>query len=182
MNDPEPTYQGRELPRPQDELVDQGPGFDPGTLLNRRSTLRLLGLGAAGAALTACGTGSGGSTSSTATPSSTTSTSAASGEIPEESAGPYPGDGSNGPDVRVVESFLTLPSFIVGTNRITLTQAKPAPLLTAAGGVRAVPCPYETVPLVEALWWHPTHDSDPEHVWLRSIFAEAGEQLSGTVG
>nr|WP_211481201.1 hypothetical protein [Actinopolyspora xinjiangensis] len=55
-NEPEPTYQGHELPRPQDELVDQGPGFDLDTLLDRRSTLRLLGLGAAGAALTACGT------------------------------------------------------------------------------------------------------------------------------
>ncbi|SDP37453.1 DNA-binding transcriptional regulator, LysR family [Actinopolyspora xinjiangensis] len=87
------------------------------------------------------------------------------------------------PDVRVVvESFLALPSFIAGTNRITLTQAKLAPLLTAAGEVRAVPCPYETVPLVEALWWHPTHDSDPEHVWLRSVFAEAGEQLFGATG
>ncbi|WP_410659254.1 intradiol ring-cleavage dioxygenase [Amycolatopsis sp. lyj-112] len=93
MSEPELTYQGRPLPRPQDEVVDQGLGFDIGTLLNRRRALAFLGLGAAGAVLTACGTASSGS------PTTTTSASAASGEIPDETAGPYPGDGSNGPDV-----------------------------------------------------------------------------------
>ena len=29
-------YQGRELPRPDEELVDQGLGFDLGTLFDRR--------------------------------------------------------------------------------------------------------------------------------------------------
>ncbi|NHD16127.1 MULTISPECIES: LysR family transcriptional regulator [unclassified Actinopolyspora] len=83
------------------------------------------------------------------------------------------------PDVQVVvESFLALPSFVAGTNRIALTQTKLAPLLTAGGEVRALPCPYDAVPLVEALWWHPTHDNSPEHTWLRSIFAEAGQQLA----
>ncbi|WP_239071715.1 hypothetical protein [Amycolatopsis sp. SID8362] len=87
-----PTYEGRPLPRPRDEVVDQGLGFDIVTLLSRRRALRFLGLGAAGAVLTACGT------SATTTSSSSTATTA-SGEIPDETAGPYPGDGSNGPDV-----------------------------------------------------------------------------------
>ena len=30
-----PTYEGRALPRPDEELVDQGLGFDVGTLLSR---------------------------------------------------------------------------------------------------------------------------------------------------
>lgn len=97
MSKPELTYQGRPLPRPQDEVVDQGLGFDVETLLDRRRALRFLGLGAAGAVLTACGTATGGSSATTTTSSS--SASAASGEIPDETAGPYPGDGSNGPDV-----------------------------------------------------------------------------------
>ncbi|MCO1574331.1 intradiol ring-cleavage dioxygenase [Crossiella sp. SN42] len=82
------TYQGRPLPRPQDELVDQGLGFDLGTLFSRRRVLGLLGLGA-GVALAAC------------TPAATSApaTTGAVAEIPEETAGPYPGDGSNGPDV-----------------------------------------------------------------------------------
>ncbi|WP_020423284.1 intradiol ring-cleavage dioxygenase [Amycolatopsis sp. ATCC 39116] len=91
MRDNQPAYQGRPLPRPHDEVVDQGLGFDIGTLLDRRRALRFLGIGAAGVALTACGAGSTGST--------TTTTSATTGEIPDETAGPYPGDGSNGPDV-----------------------------------------------------------------------------------
>ncbi|GAA2785197.1 intradiol ring-cleavage dioxygenase [Crossiella cryophila] len=88
------TYQGRPLPRPQDEVVDQGLGFDLGTLLSRRRVLGLFGLGAAGLALSAC------TPSATGTaPASTSAAAASLAEIPEETAGPFPGDGSNGPDV-----------------------------------------------------------------------------------
>ncbi len=90
----EPTYQGRPLARPGEELADQGLGFDLATLLSRRQILRVLGAGAAGLGLAACTNTTGGTTGSTATP-----TAAAAGEIPQETAGPYPGDGSNGPDV-----------------------------------------------------------------------------------
>ena len=89
-----PTYEGRPLPRPDEELVDQGLGFDVGTLLSRRRLLGVLGLGAASVGLAACGAG--GSTSSSA---SSASVASSAGEIPDETAGPYPGDGSNGPDV-----------------------------------------------------------------------------------
>jgi protocatechuate 3,4-dioxygenase beta subunit len=92
------TYEGRPLARPDEEVVDQGLGFDLATWVGRRQVLRALGLGAAAAGLAACaGEDDGGTTASTsATPGSST---AASGEIPDETAGPYPGDGSNGPDV-----------------------------------------------------------------------------------
>ncbi|MBB4909036.1 intradiol ring-cleavage dioxygenase [Actinophytocola algeriensis] len=95
------SYEGRPLPRPYDEVVDQGLGFDLGTLHSRRRALRFLGLGAAAAGLAACGTGTSGSSSPTSSSSSPSAPgqSGASGEIPEETAGPYPGDGSNGPDV-----------------------------------------------------------------------------------
>jgi protocatechuate 3,4-dioxygenase beta subunit len=89
-----PTYEGRSLPRPDEELVDQGLGFDVGTLLTRRRLLTVLGLGAASVGPAACGAG--GSTSSSASSSSAASS---AGEIPDETAGPYPGDGSNGPDL-----------------------------------------------------------------------------------
>src|SRR5690349_12516463 len=88
----EQTYQGRPLPRPDEEVVDQGLGFDLGTM-GRRRALRMLGLGATALGLAACADGS-----STATAAASTSSTSA-GEIPDETAGPYPGDGSNGPNV-----------------------------------------------------------------------------------
>jgi len=93
--DTTPRYQGRPLARPDEEIVDQGLGFDLGTLLGRRQVLRAFGLGAATLGLAACSanTAASGGTSAAA------ATAAATGEIPDETAGPYPGDGSNGPDV-----------------------------------------------------------------------------------
>jgi protocatechuate 3,4-dioxygenase beta subunit len=94
------TYQGRPLARPDEDLVDQGLGFDLGTLLDRRVVLRALGLGAATFGLAACTGDSGGSSSSaSSTAGSTSAGSTSAGEIPDETAGPYPGDGSNGPNV-----------------------------------------------------------------------------------
>ena len=83
------TWRGRRLPRPTEDVEDQGPGFDIQTVLNRRSLLRGVGLSALGLGVVACAGDSGG----------TPSTTGASGEIPDETAGPFPGDGSNGPDV-----------------------------------------------------------------------------------
>ena len=100
-----PTYEGRVLARPEEELVDQGLRFDVDTLLSRRRMLTVLGICTAGLGLAACGVGSGTSASSASSSSASSSSSAAttaaaaSAEIPDETAGPYPGDGSNGPDV-----------------------------------------------------------------------------------
>jgi protocatechuate 3,4-dioxygenase beta subunit len=91
------SYEGRPLVRPEEEVVDQGLGFDIATLFSRRRMLGVLGLGAATVGLAACG--SGGSTTASASSSSSAGTTTAAGEIPDETAGPYPGDGSNGPDV-----------------------------------------------------------------------------------
>ncbi|MGX5656807.1 intradiol ring-cleavage dioxygenase [Geodermatophilus nigrescens] len=92
-----PAYEGRPLPRPDEEVVDQGLAFDIGTLMSRRRLLGLFGIGAATVGLAACGSGS--SSAAGSSSSSSSSAAAAAGEIPDETAGPYPGDGSNGPDV-----------------------------------------------------------------------------------
>ena len=85
-----PAYEGRLLDRADDEVVDQGVAFDLRTLISRRNVLSLIGVGAGAVALAACGTDDSGSTAAATT---------ASGEIPDETAGPYPGDGSNGANV-----------------------------------------------------------------------------------
>src|SRR5262245_40098610 len=88
------TYEGRRLPRPGEELVDQGLGFDLDTVVNRRRLLQLFGIGAVGLGLAACDASTSSGTGTAASGSSTSGS-----EIPGETAGPYPGDGSNGPDV-----------------------------------------------------------------------------------
>jgi protocatechuate 3,4-dioxygenase beta subunit len=82
------AYEGRELPRPGAELVDQGCGFDLGTM-RRRDLLRAVGISATALGLGGCGS----------EPESITETPGVVAEIPDETAGPYPGDGSNGPNV-----------------------------------------------------------------------------------
>jgi len=69
---------------------DKGLAFDLPKLLSRRQALGVFAGGLTSSALAACG---GGGTAPTTTASSET------GGIPEETAGPYPGDGSNGPNV-----------------------------------------------------------------------------------
>ncbi|MEU8239553.1 intradiol ring-cleavage dioxygenase [Actinoplanes missouriensis] len=88
------TYQGRSLPRPEEDLVDQGLLFDLGTMAQRRQVLRALGLGAVALGLSACG-----DSDSDDSPTTATSETNTVSEIPDETAGPYPGDGSNGPNV-----------------------------------------------------------------------------------
>lgn len=86
-----PAYEGRLLHRADEEVVDQGAAFDLSTLVHRRTVLSLLGAGIGAVALAACSTGTSGSTASASATSA--------GEIPDETAGPFPGDGSNGVNV-----------------------------------------------------------------------------------
>jgi protocatechuate 3,4-dioxygenase beta subunit len=99
QHDHTPSFEGRALPRPDEELVDQGLRFDVDTLLSRRRMLTFLGIGTATLGLAACGAGSSSTSSSSSSASSSSAAAGTGTEIPDETAGPYPGDGSNGPDV-----------------------------------------------------------------------------------
>jgi class 3 adenylate cyclase len=92
------TWRGRKLKDPGEPIFDRGLAFDLETLLDRRGLLKVVGIGGLGLALAACSaspsSGAAAASSSTAgTPDESCVT------IPEETAGQYPGDGSNGPDV-----------------------------------------------------------------------------------
>jgi protocatechuate 3,4-dioxygenase beta subunit len=82
---------------------DRGLVYDMRTLIDRRRALGLFGGFTAAALLMACNSSSGtasSGTASTGTSSGTANTAAAElTEVPEETGGPYPGDGSNGPNV-----------------------------------------------------------------------------------
>lgn len=87
---------------------DRGLAFDVGTMLGRRRMLALIA-GTGVATLVGCGAkGSDAATSASTTTTTAASSAAASGSaggsgssdaIPEETAGPYPGDGTNGVNV-----------------------------------------------------------------------------------
>ena len=94
-----PTYEGRLLDRPTEDVVDQGAGFDITTLVTRRRVLAMVGAGAGAFALAACSTTSSSGSTTTATASTTTTTASALSEIPQETNGPYPADGTNGVNV-----------------------------------------------------------------------------------
>ena len=97
-----PTFEGRPLADPTEPVVDQGLQFDVVTLLGRRQMLRLLGLGGVVAGIVACAPGAAVSSSPSASAAASAAASLDAADcvaIPEETAGPFPGDGSNGPDV-----------------------------------------------------------------------------------
>ena len=86
-------------------------------------------------------------------------------------------------DVQVVtESFLTVPGLVAGSRRIALLQRRLVELLPLNLGIRALPPPVEVGQLVEAMWWHPAFDDDPEHAYLRDVVVRATELAIGGAG
>lgn len=77
--------------------------------IDRRRALALLTAGVGTAVIAACSSDNGATSSSTTAPSIDTSTAPTSpaavdcSPIPEETAGPFPGDGTNGPDVLSID-------------------------------------------------------------------------------
>jgi DNA-binding transcriptional LysR family regulator len=83
------------------------------------------------------------------------------------------------PDVHVVvESFLAVPFLVAGTRRVALLQERLARRLASAARVRVLECPWDVVPLIEALWWHPSLRNDPGHTWLRGALRRAGASVA----
>ncbi|GAA3194522.1 LysR family transcriptional regulator [Actinocorallia longicatena] len=77
----------------------------------------------------------------------------------------------------VVENFQSLPFLIPGTRRIALVQERLARKLAVLGNFAIHPCPFEVVPILEAFWYHPVHQADPAHRWLRETLVEVGERI-----
>lgn len=77
----------------------------------------------------------------------------------------------------VVNGFLPTPAFVSGTKSIAVIPQRLADELPAHLRVRAVSAPFPISVHAVSLWWHPSHDHDPAHVWLRQIFAEAAHAV-----
>ncbi|HEX7131558.1 MAG TPA: intradiol ring-cleavage dioxygenase [Iamia sp.] len=155
-----------------DDRLDRGLAFDVGQLMNRRRALVLFAGAGAGVALAACGGGDDPEATASSTSTTTSTTEATAGgagappeggmggaetasagdpnAIPNETAGPYPGDGSNGPDV-LLESGIVR-SDITSSFGSSTTVAEGIPLtmtLTVTDSDSGDPLPGHAVYL-----WH----------------------------
>ncbi|MGW4527510.1 LysR family transcriptional regulator [Amycolatopsis sp. NPDC004378] len=84
------------------------------------------------------------------------------------------------PHVQVVtENFLTVPGLVAGTGRVALLQRRLAERIPADTNVRALACPFDAGPLLEAVWWHPMYEHDPEHRYLRELLTRIAAGVAG---
>jgi DNA-binding transcriptional LysR family regulator len=84
------------------------------------------------------------------------------------------------PHVQVVaDSFQLLPSLVAGTRRVAMIHELLATALRLGpgSGIRLLDCPFDAVPVREALWWHPVHTHDAGHVWLREMASAVGARI-----
>ncbi|XVU28704.1 LysR family transcriptional regulator [Actinoplanes sp. CA-054009] len=81
-----------------------------------------------------------------------------------------------GHDIRIsllVPSHLALPLILDGSDDlVALVQQRLARQLPG-GSVRTVEPPFPVPDLHEAMWWHPAHQYDAGHRWLRTLIAAA---------
>jgi DNA-binding transcriptional LysR family regulator len=64
-------------------------------------------------------------------------------------------------------SFMPLPSVVAGTDLVSIVPSRLAERLGPVTGTIGVEAPFGRVDIIETMWWHPAHNSDPSHVWFR---------------
>ncbi len=77
----------------------------------------------------------------------------------------------------VVGEVHSIPFLVRDSSRIGVVPARLTPFCACLPGVRVVPVPFETPPVIETLWWHKAHTADPAHRWLRETAVAAGTSL-----
>jgi hypothetical protein len=80
-----------------------------------------------------------------------------------------------------VDSFHLLPPLVAGTRRVAMIHELLAAQLGLGpgSGIRLLDCPFDAVPVQEALWWHPVHTHDASHLWLREVASLVGAKITG---
>ncbi|MEV6060795.1 LysR family transcriptional regulator [Nocardia asteroides] len=77
----------------------------------------------------------------------------------------------------ITDSFVALPLYVVGTDRVGIVQRRLATAMALPPDLRLIPCPFEVGPINEALWWHSAHTHDSGHRWLRDLVSAAANAL-----
>lgn len=75
------------------------------------------------------------------------------------------------------EDFLSIPQLVSGTDRVGLMPERAARIIGPRNGVVLVDAPFPAGHLLESLWWHPLHERDPAHMWLRRQAAAVGAMI-----
>lgn len=76
-----------------------------------------------------------------------------------------------------IPSFSTMPSYLVGTDRIGILQTHFANMLARQWPIQVMPCPIPISPIITAVQWHRYQSLDPAISWVRSVLRELGEHL-----
>ncbi len=76
-----------------------------------------------------------------------------------------------------MESYLAVPYFVAGTDRVALMQERLADQARGLANLRVLECPGDAEPIVEALWWHRQYEDDTAHAWLRRLIMETARRL-----
>jgi DNA-binding transcriptional LysR family regulator len=77
-------------------------------------------------------------------------------------------------NVRVTATgWLPLPFVVEGTDLVAIMPERLARQMTPIARIAVVEPPFGDVPLVEALWWHPSREADPSNRLLRQLIREA---------
>lgn len=71
-----------------------------------------------------------------------------------------------------VDNFATLPSLVIGTQRVATLHARMAMHFARLLPLRVLPAPFELPPVVETMAWPPHLEHDPAHIWLRRVIQE----------
>lgn len=73
--------------------------------------------------------------------------------------------------------WLPVPFVVAGTDLVAIVPERLARRVAATAKVAVVEPPFGPLPLVEALWWHPTRSADSGHQWLLGVLRDVAGTL-----
>lgn len=77
-----------------------------------------------------------------------------------------------------VESFLLVPFLLQGTLLVSLVLERAIERLAGTANIRVLAPPLPLPEIHEAMYWHPRHNSDPGHRWLRERLVTVAASLN----
>jgi DNA-binding transcriptional LysR family regulator len=80
---------------------------------------------------------------------------------------------------RAVPFFVTALNMVAQTDYLLTVSERLARAMAPSLGLRVLEPPLPLRPYALSLVWHPRHDADPAHRWLRDVFARAAKEAAG---